>query len=605
MTDSTDSPVDPQNPNQISISGAEEIPPEVLKAAAKKQSKRAPEKAKSAESRPASRPLPTKRLVKKKNPPAQKVSSPAPPKTKPARPQLGQSQSRPLVITENYRPPVDSTDLDPVSTEPEQNSESESVHIWQSKKTRRNSSGFIASLAFHLLIFIALALWFFAPREKSKGVLSIQSEPNDTPQIEKSPFDDIQVDIQTDPNENKVDVDVKDINNDLANEEIANEKSEKNEKSSKEPWKFQTMPMEISNVGMTRPNGGGLEGRTQSNRSSKVGTGGPTEASELAVEEGLRWLSLHQYENGAWKFNHRKAPQCDGRCRTPGSHGSTTGATGLAIMAFIGAGYTHQEGPYQKQVGRALEYLVSRIRESRYGGDLSEGTMYAHAIATIALCESYAMTKDQKLLGPAKLSVQYIISAQSKGGGWRYVPGQTGDITVTTWQIQALKSAEMAGIEVPKETWTKTRAFLDSMQNPSGFFGYEKPEDGNSTCTAIGMLARMYTGWHREHDMFAPGHSLVKKSGVSKSNLYHNYYATQALFHYNHPKSWPEWNQQMRDYLVETQDQKGHQKGSWYFRNKYGDEGGRHFNTCMAIMILEVYYRYMPLYDAEKFQLEK
>ena len=53
----------------------------------------------------------------------------------------------------------------------------------------------------------------------------------------------------------------------------------------------------------------------------------------------------------------------------------------------------------------------------------------------------------------------------------------------------------------------------------------------------------------------------------------------------------------MRDYLVGSQAQSGHEKGSWHFDDEHGNQGGRLYSTAMAVMILEVYYRYLPLYE--------
>jgi hypothetical protein len=52
----------------------------------------------------------------------------------------------------------------------------------------------------------------------------------------------------------------------------------------------------------------------------------------------------------------------------------------------------------------------------------------------------------------------------------------------------------------------------------------------------------------------------------------------------------------MREQLIRTQAQIGHESGSWHFDDQHGNVGGRLYNTAMAVMTLEVYYRYMPLY---------
>ena len=54
----------------------------------------------------------------------------------------------------------------------------------------------------------------------------------------------------------------------------------------------------------------------------------------------------------------------------------------------------------------------------------------------------------------------------------------------------------------------------------------------------------------------------------------------------------------MRDYLVQSQSRgPGHEAGSWYFQDQHGQVGGRLYTTAMAVMILEVYYQFLPLYE--------
>ena len=79
--------------------------------------------------------------------------------------------------------------------------------------------------------------------------------------------------------------------------------------------------------------------------------------------------------------------------------------------------------------------------------------MYDHAIATIALCEAYGLSHDEKLRGPAEKAVAYIVNGQhAEKGGWRYEPGEDSDILVTGWQYLALKSAQLAGFDVERHT---------------------------------------------------------------------------------------------------------------------------------------------------------
>ena len=116
--------------------------------------------------------------------------------------------------------------------------------------------------------------------------------------------------------------------------------------------------------------------------------------------------------------------------------------------------------------------------------------------------------------------------------------------------------------------------------------------------TAVGLLCRMYMGWHRDRPALYRGVAHLHRWGPSETNMYYDFYATQVLHHWEGPE-WEAWNKKMRDYLVATQASESHENGSWYFPDPLGDRGGRLYNTAMALMILEVYYRHMPLYGQQ------
>jgi hypothetical protein len=228
--------------------------------------------------------------------------------------------------------------------------------------------------------------------------------------------------------------------------------------------------------------------------------------------------------------------------------------------------------------------------------------MYPHAIATLALCEAYAMTKDESLQLPAQFAVDFIVYAQHEGGGWRYHPREPGDTTVTGWQVIALKGALLAGLDVPSPVWFGVNKFLDSVQRDGGaFYGYRRP-DRDPTNTSIGLLCRMMLGWERERKEIRRGVKFLGDEGPSENNVYFNYYAAQVMRHHG-GKPWKRWNSRLRDYLVKTQSRSGHERGSWQFRERHSLGAGRLYNTAMAVMTLEVYYRFLPLYGDEAVDL--
>lgn len=342
------------------------------------------------------------------------------------------------------------------------------------------------------------------------------------------------------------------------------------------------------------PVGGGLEGRDPEMRRRLARRNGGSDASENAVELGLAWLAAHQRPDGSWRFNHLES-NCDGSCGHPGSAATTTGATAIALLPFLGAGYSSQHGPYQDVVKRGLYYLNSRMLLTTEGGDLQEGTMYAQGLAAIALCEGYALSQDPTLGSSAQHAIDFICRAQHSQGGWRYVPGQPGDTTVFGWQIMSLKSARLANLDVPSPVIDLAMHYLDTVQDSGGAtYGYLKPGKEPAP-TAIGLLARMYHGWRYNDERLIRGVVYLDSLGPSKHDVYFNYYATQVMHHYGTPY-WNRWNNRLREHLIRTQARRGHAQGSWYFEDRHGKTGGRLYTTAMCIMTLEVYYRHMPLY---------
>lgn len=353
--------------------------------------------------------------------------------------------------------------------------------------------------------------------------------------------------------------------------------------------------------------GGGLSGRGEGQRGSLVGRYGGSEASEKAVAAALKWLAEHQFADGGWSFAHHMAPKCQGKCRNPGNLAEARiAATSLALLPFLGAGQTHKTGKYKSTVKNGLYFLVNHMKISPKGGALNEqgGNMYSHGLASIALCEAYAMTHDKGLFTPAQQAVNFICYAQDPvGGGWRYQPRQAGDTSVVGWQIMALKSGHMAYLTVPPVVVKKAFTYLDTVQSGGGaYYGYTDPGKGQAT-TAIGLLCRMYLGWKKDNPALERGAKQISAWGPS-NNYYYNYYATQVMRHWE-GDIWKKWNGVMRDKLVNSQAKEGHETGSWFSGGDHGAErGGRLYCTAMATMILEVYYRHLPIYRKQSTEEE-
>lgn len=349
-----------------------------------------------------------------------------------------------------------------------------------------------------------------------------------------------------------------------------------------------------------------LKGRSSGDKMRLLREGGGTEGSEAAVQNALVWFKNHQNRDGSWSFRPLGG-SCG--CPDPGLMSEAyIGATAMALLPFLGAGHTHEEGAYKQEVRAGLYYLLSRQQAN---GSFYEpsGRMYSHGLASIVLCEAYAMTKDKNLLRPAQGALNFTQYAQDPiGGGWRYEVREPGDTSVVGWQLMGLKSGHMAQLQILPATLQLTEKFLDGVQADDGAaYGYQRPgSDMASATTAIGLLCRMYLGWNREEPALRRGVERLGERGPSEVDMYYNYYATQVMRHYG-GEPWDRWNSKMRDFLIKTQAKNGHQAGSWHMGDSHSaNQGGRLYSTSMATMILEVYYRHLPIYQstaAEDFEL--
>jgi serine/threonine protein kinase/formylglycine-generating enzyme required for sulfatase activity/lysophospholipase L1-like esterase len=332
-------------------------------------------------------------------------------------------------------------------------------------------------------------------------------------------------------------------------------------------------------------------------RAQLLSDGGGNEQSEAAVALGLQWIVQNQRADGSWAFG--------GYDLDYGTYDADDIAgTALAVLPLLGAGHTPREGKLARQVERGLDYLV---RKQKADGDFGGG-MYVQGLATIAVCEAFGMTGDERLKAPAQQAVSYLVRAQHKGGGWRYRPGEPGDTSSTGWQFMALKTGEMAGLVVPRETLERVAAYLDSAMGPDGGYGYQGPGNSPGT-TAIGLLCRQYMGWGPTRPEMRNGIEILKKDlpAANLNNVYYYYYATQVMHHAG-GKSWELWNSRMRDWLLQRQD-KGQEdakrerplRGSWSpVGDVHGKPGGRLMVTSLALLTLEVYYRHVPLFPAKE-----
>ena len=359
------------------------------------------------------------------------------------------------------------------------------------------------------------------------------------------------------------------------------------------------------------------------------GLGQLSPKTEESIELGLVFLTRYQNPNGSWTLRGYLGHNPKHR-QEAAAMSSESAATGMALLAYLGAGYHHKDFKYREVVRNGLQSLIGNQAAdgNLYVASGSEenraAALYSHAIATIALCEAYGMTQDPVLKNSAQRAVQYIVGSQDPTkGGWRYTPGKGADTSVTGWMMMALKSAELANLKVdPRaffliQQWLAVAQASDSQPHLYRYnpFAPNTAETrhgrrASKTMTAVGLLMRLYSGWKPGGRRMQDGAQYLSEhlpsNGTRKSlerDTYYWYYATQVMFHMG-DSHWESWNDALHPLLVDSQVREGPLAGSWNplqpVPDRWGRHGGRLYVTALNLLSLEVVYRHLPIYDESK-----
>ncbi len=363
--------------------------------------------------------------------------------------------------------------------------------------------------------------------------------------------------------------------------------------------------------------GGGAGGRYGGRLGGKrnlVTRGGGSIATEGAVLAGLRWLARHQAPGGHWDTDNFKA-QCGkvrkGSCGGPGKPEFDSGNTGLAVLAFLGAGYTHHSRDtydgicFGHVVKKGVQWLMANQDKDGCVGDRNGHYMYSHAIAALALSEAYGLTGSSLVKGPAQRSIDFLIAAQNPYAAWRYRHRSgDNDTSVTGWCVMALKSAEISGMQTSRAAYEGAKTWLNRVTDSDGRVGYmKKPSEEKrraDAMTAVGMMCRIFIDKNRGDLRLRRGAEFLVKDlptwKKGKIDFYAWYYVSLALFQYDGPNGryWQAWNERMKNALVNHQRtaKDGCLHGSWDTVARWTSHGGRVYATAINVLTLEVYYRY-------------
>jgi hypothetical protein len=338
-----------------------------------------------------------------------------------------------------------------------------------------------------------------------------------------------------------------------------------------------------------------------------------TPAHRKSVEAGLTWLAEHQQTDGSWSSRIGRKLNNGYDFTADTGH---VGVTSLACIAFLAGGHQLGRGDYGDVLERGLNFVLASAQEDGY---ITRGKtrMYSHAFATLFLAEIYGMTHREDVRIKLQKAVDFIVSCQNEEGGWRYVPFESqSDMSIVVCQVIALRAARNIGIRVPKETVERASAYVrDSAisdreasstshfggQNLIGSFKYQKEGATRSSfaLTAAGVTALNGLGIYsdkrikegldylrRYFDSFTAQYGVRERGHYFF--WYGNYYGVQAMYMAGEPY-WTPYFTSLRDTLLALQAKDGS------FPNEVGP--GTAFGTAMGVLILEIPYRFLPIFQ--------
>jgi hypothetical protein len=323
------------------------------------------------------------------------------------------------------------------------------------------------------------------------------------------------------------------------------------------------------------------------------GRPGAAPAVDTSIARALAYLKTVQKPDGSWEA---------------GGFGRATSITSLAVMAYLATGHVPGEGgPYRETIEDGIRYVLDHQRSNGLiVSNASHGPMYCHGISTLMLAEVVGMTTDPELAdrcrGALARAVKLIVLAQNipkrtnHGGGWRYQPtSPDSDISVTGWQIMALRAAKAAGCTVPAENIDRALDYLKRCAyHEEGGFGYQPGGGPNNPRTGTGILALEICGEHGSSEAVAGAEYLLRHPPrwASSYFFYEVYYCPQALFQMG-DKYFLAYFPKLVSILLDHQDA----DGSWLSADGNDRSGGRVYCTAMAVLGLAVEYRYLPIYQ--------
>ncbi|MCP3917179.1 MAG: hypothetical protein GY711_16645 [bacterium] len=304
------------------------------------------------------------------------------------------------------------------------------------------------------------------------------------------------------------------------------------------------------------------------------------ESSHTAIDRGIAWLLTQQAPNGAWRP--------DPVDETAATDAASVGTTSLAILALLG------DGRVGSKATEAAKFLLTQqdAASGRIGA-----TVHEHALATLALAETWNLTADARFRAPLELAVADLIAWQRKGA-WATKKGAEGEPALTAWATLALQCAVEGGLAVPEKTTTKTAKWLVTGTSAKGAV---KRVRGSKAARERGVAATLCVRHALADEAFdtieLQAGRLMKHSaqparpeGDARADYQYWFWGTHGLRAYG-DRRWSEWHAAAVEALLPNQ----REDGGWSANGVENECNGRVWSTALAVLTLECPYRFRVL----------
>jgi hypothetical protein len=233
--------------------------------------------------------------------------------------------------------------------------------------------------------------------------------------------------------------------------------------------------------------------------------------------------------------------------------------------------------------------------------------MHGHGYALLALAEAIGMTagdspRRNRLREALTLATRLAESAQENKGGWYYYPRpERHEGSVTICILEGLRAARNAGLRVQKGVIDRAIEYVRQSQHAdSGGFRYEIGSERVSFALTAAAVSTLNAAGEYDDPVLQRGldYMVERWDDLVKNGewyYYASFYAAQAFLHAPPQRRlWERYWPRLRADLLEHQDTS---TGEFDYRGMNPEEYGPEYSTAMAMLVLQIPYQYLPIFQ--------